>query len=143
MYQSLVEKAKEIRKILKKEFPGVKFSVRKSSHCAINISYKDAIPVKFVEEHVRQFESIDRCEASGEILSGGNDFIFVNREISDENQKEVKSLMEQAYPKDSIHSDYDYERLIYNVYSTTDFRKPLSVSFVGGCGLSCVEGNLA
>jgi hypothetical protein len=142
MYQSLVEKAKEIRKILKVNFPGVKFSVRKSTHCSIDVSYSDAIPVKQVEEHVRQFESIDRCEVTGEILAGGNDFIFVNREISKDNQETIKEMVIKAFPKPDSYTDYEYEMLAYHVYSTTDFRKPLSINYVGGCATSCLEGNL-
>lgn len=43
-----------------------------------------------VEEIVNQFESIDRCEYSGEILAGGNTFVHV--QYSDDVRAQVKAL---------------------------------------------------
>jgi len=73
---TLKEKAKAIREKLKAE--GIKASVRKSRGSAINVDIKDlSADRKRVEEVARQFERINRCEYSNEILAGGNDFVFV------------------------------------------------------------------
>lgn len=80
----LKETAKAIRKALKENFPDVKFSVRKGSgsSSAIYVRYSADVAEKEVALVAREFESIDRCEFSGEILSGGNTFVFVNREVA-------------------------------------------------------------
>jgi len=76
MKATLKEKAKTIRKELKQR--GIKASVRMSGGGAINIDLKDlTVNKEEVEEFAKQFESIRRCEATHEILEGGNDFIFV------------------------------------------------------------------
>ena len=75
--KTLKEKAKEIRGILKEK--GIKASVRMSSGSAIQIYIQDlAADYEVVREIARSFEKIDRCEYTHEILSGGNDFVFVN-----------------------------------------------------------------
>lgn len=45
---------------------------------SVNCYIKDVrIDPKTVEAIAKQYESIDRCDYSGEILSGGNTFVFV------------------------------------------------------------------
>ena len=143
-YMTLKEKAKEIRKVLKKEFPDVKFSVRKSSESAIYVRYNDALPVRFVEEHVRQFENIHYDQYSGEILSGGNDFIFVNREISSENEETARALVDGElthFVKGTL-SEYDKQKMLYGFLGSTDFRKPVTIEFQGGSLLDSLVGNI-
>ena len=70
--------AKTIRTELKAQ--GIKrgqVSVR-CDHSAIRVSIIDpTVSKKTVEEIAEKFESIDRCNYSGEILCGGNTFVFV------------------------------------------------------------------
>ena len=79
MYMGSKEKAAEIRKDLK-AIMGVnsrEVSV-KSSVNSISIHIKNLnIDIKTVETIANQYEDIRRCEASGEILQGGNTFVFV------------------------------------------------------------------
>lgn len=52
-------------------------SVR-SRHGSLNITIKDkTIALDKVQEIANGFSNVRRCEASGEILSGGNTFVFV------------------------------------------------------------------
>jgi hypothetical protein len=91
----------EIKKILKKEYPGAKFSVRIDKYSmgeSINVrtdafhidqvadprgygyinqaSEKDAAIRTNIKELLAKYEDIDR-DQWGEILSGGNTFLFV------------------------------------------------------------------
>ncbi len=54
-------------------------SVRTSSTGSLDVTVKDAaVPLHKVEEIAMVHESISRCHASGEILSGGNTFVRVS-----------------------------------------------------------------
>jgi len=128
---TLVEKAKEIRTILKKEFPGTKFSVRKTSHCAITVSYQDSVPDKLVKKLVKPFESIDWCPVTHEILAGGNDFVFVNREITDKSRKALSAVIDEKYTERKKYPN-EYQVLNHSIFTTTDFNKPLAVNYLNG-----------
>lgn len=55
-----------------------KVSVRSPYYGSITFTIRDAsVDRKAIEEFAKQYEEIDRCEASGEILSGGNTFVHV------------------------------------------------------------------
>ena len=98
------EQAKEIRKILKKEFPNIKFRVRSDIH-SVNIRYEDGVPVKQIESHVMKFEKIYRDEVTLEILSGGNSFIFINREYSRESKNKVYSEVDTILKNRNMNFD--------------------------------------
>ena len=77
---ALADTAKQIRAALKKElgFSRKQVSVRKSRGCAVNVKVKTwEVLLSDVREVVKGFESVSRCEYSGEVLSGGNTFVFV------------------------------------------------------------------
>lgn len=60
---------------------------------AFNVTIKDkAIPLDAIEEIARSFESVSRCHVSGEILSGGNTFVFV--QYADTVEKEFEAIAE-------------------------------------------------
>ncbi len=75
--KALKEKAKELRQELKAE--GIKASVVMRSGSAIQVYLKDlAIDKDRVKEIAKKYENIHRCEYTFEILSGGNDYVFVD-----------------------------------------------------------------
>lgn len=76
--------AEQCKAQLKAAFPGQKFSVTQSRGSAINVSWVDGPTEKAVEAIANQYQHIRYCEASGEILSGGNTFVFCDREYSRE-----------------------------------------------------------
>ena len=109
------EIAKTIRKELKMAFPKQKFSVRNQRggySTAINVNWMDGVALDPVREKVREFEKIDRCQASGEILSGGNTFIFANREVSDHNREKVKKKVLKTFPTCDWHDKWQRERYL-------------------------------
>lgn len=82
-YMTAKEKAAAIRKELKKQL-GV--TSRQVSVRSRNAGYDEAIDVtikdlkvnkKKIEEIAKRYEYITRCEYSGEILAGGNTYVFV------------------------------------------------------------------
>jgi hypothetical protein len=45
---------------------------------SLNVSIRDlSISVESVDAVLRKYENISRCEHTGEILQGGNDFVFI------------------------------------------------------------------
>jgi len=56
----------------------------KTDHNSIRLhSTHPSVDLNLVENTLKQFESIHRCEATGEILSGGNKFVFCRIGIND------------------------------------------------------------
>lgn len=87
--------AKEIREALKEAFPGVKFSVRTSNYSmgsSISVKWVDFPTVKTVEEIANKYETV-RYDEMGEILSGGNHFIFCSNEWTEETRQEIEKNM--------------------------------------------------
>ena len=78
MYKTTAEKSKEIRQKLKDA--GIKradYSI-KSDYSSFRINIKNlSLKKDIFEKILNEYESIDYCEASGEILQGGNTFCFV------------------------------------------------------------------
>ena len=78
----LSEKSRELKKELRNKFKGVKFSVRSGSG-SINVSWTDFPTVEAVQEIANKYESVRYDEYTGEILCGGNTFVFTNNTWSD------------------------------------------------------------
>jgi Large polyvalent protein associated domain 29 len=91
------ETAKQIRKELKEKFPFTKFSVRCERSGAINVSWTDFPTEKAVEKIVSKYEQVQRCEVTGEILSGGNLFVFTRQEWTEEMKKKIVDEMHNNY----------------------------------------------
>jgi hypothetical protein len=91
------ETAKQIRKELKEKFPFTKFSVRCERSGSINVSWTDFPTEKAVEEVVSKYEQIQRCEVTGEILSGGNLFVFTRQTWSNELKNKIENEMHNNY----------------------------------------------
>ena len=92
----LAEKSRELKKELKKEFKGVKFSVRSGSG-SINVSWTDFPTVAAVEEIANKYESVRYDEYTGEVLCGGNTFVFTNNSWSDAMKEQIKENLITKY----------------------------------------------
>jgi hypothetical protein len=97
MYKSTKEKAQEVRQQLKTEgITSKQVSIRSDSN-SISIHIKDlTVSKQRVEEAASGQEHIRRCEASGEILGGGNTFVFVEFD-SNAVRAAGNDLLETAY----------------------------------------------
>jgi hypothetical protein len=90
-YLSNKEKAKEIRAQLKTSFPGVKFWV--TSKNSININWVDGPTQQAVDATANRYQSVSR-DLNGEILSGGNTYVFTDRRYSESALKQGLSTVE-------------------------------------------------
>ena len=90
-YLSNKEKAKEIRAQLKATFPGIKFWV--TSKNSINISWVDGPTQQSVDAIANRYQSVSR-DLNGEILSGGNTYVFTDRRYSESALKQGLSTVE-------------------------------------------------
>lgn len=121
-YESVTDTAKKIRVALKAAFPHVKFSVRSDSYSmgsSVNVKWTDGPTEGQVEKIACQHESIDRDQATGEILSGGNRFVHCNRSLSDR----VKKYGEmRAASIGGWHDKYEQERHGWDVSRRTEVR---------------------
>ena len=116
----LSEKSRELKKELKAKFKGVKFSVRSGSG-SINVSWTDFPTVEAVQEIANKYESVSYDEYTGEILCGGNTFVFTNNSWSDEMKETIKENLIIKYGiefyNEYIENSYDgfrYEKEAYN-----------------------------
>lgn len=109
MYRSAVATAKLIRPLLKRHFPDVKFSVT-SSGGSVNIRWTDFPVDAAVCAIVDQYKSVS-YDASGEILSGGNLFIFASGEWS----PEMRAKLEAELPESVQRGDYEYLRHLQEI----------------------------
>ena len=100
--------AKHIRQELSTEFPGQKFSVRKTDYSTIHIEWKDGPTRDEVERIVRKHKRIcvqdrwnddlwDHNDTAFTSVFGGVDYLFFNRETAPEN-REI-SLYTKPEPK--------------------------------------------
>lgn len=116
----LSEKSRELKKELKNKFKGVKFSVRSGSG-SINVGWTDFPTVEAVQEIANKYESVSYDEYTGEILCGGNTFVFTNNSWSDEMKECIKENLIIKYGikfyNECIENSYDgfrYEKEAYN-----------------------------
>ena len=96
--------SKNIRAMLKRAFPTVKFSVKKSSHSTVDITWTDGPITRQVEEYTRPFEAgrfngmediFDYKRTPWNTLFGAIDLIMVHRNTSPEViQKAIDTLWE-------------------------------------------------
>ena len=101
---TLARASKNIRAMLKRAFPGVKFSVKKDGHRTVNITWEDGPISSQVEQHTRQFEAgrfngmediYDYKRTPWNTLFGAVDMIMVHRTTSAEViQKAIDTLWE-------------------------------------------------
>ena len=116
----LAEKSRELKKELKNKFKGVKFSVRSGSS-SITVRWTDFPTVEAVQEIANKYESVRYDEYTGEILCGGNTFVFTENSWSDDMKKAIKENIinrfglsfYNEYVKD-CYDGFRYEKEAYN-----------------------------
>jgi Domain of unknown function (DUF3560)/Large polyvalent protein associated domain 29 len=107
---SQVENAKKIRAELKAAFPGVKFWV--TSKSAIRIHWIDGPTYDAVNSITAKYESISRCEVTGDILSGGNSFVFCSRLYSEASLKNaIDAIKAKNY---AVWSGIEWDAIAFN-----------------------------
>jgi uncharacterized protein Veg len=125
--QTTADKAKEIRSLIKKQFGfnGKQVSVKKSSggyESAIHVTAKTldaAMVIDQIAAAVEPFKEIYRDERSGEILGGGNTFIFcgidVKLELSLIKQKaaELDGLIAELKNNPGVSKQYKNNTVFY------------------------------
>lgn len=111
------QKAAEIRKQLKTlGYSARDVSVR-SDHNSLDITIRrNGLDVKAIKAIANSHENVSRCEASGEILGGGNTFVFIrfDDEVTETMTQLVKKLANDAglqtkgWARFTV-GDYEYE----------------------------------
>lgn len=113
----VVEIAKQIRTVLKKEFPATKFSVRSERYSmgsSINVSWDGLPSAATVSAITDSFARIRKCEVTGEILNGGNTFVFAKVSETDEVRAAIMERMELALIE---RSKQEFTPLYHQEYS--------------------------
>lgn len=109
-----VEAAKNLRKDLKKHFPGVKFSVR-ADYSSINVKWLDGPTRAMVEAIANRYQSgsfnsmEDIYEFSNSpftTLFGGAQYVFCYRDLSDELEAATFDRLRRRYPSAPTLEDY-------------------------------------
>jgi hypothetical protein len=126
-YISVVDTAKEVRKALKESFPGQKFSVRSDSYsggASIHVRWIDGPAKHDVERVAKEFagatfdgmidlKSYHASEFNGEQVHWGADFVFCDRDLSDDERERVRPLVveaiERAYGTTALAPSRYYE----------------------------------
>ncbi len=122
-------RSKMMKRALKELFPTDKFSVkldRYSMGNSIHIRWKDGPATRTVESIGLKwmFENVYRDER-GDILSGGNSFVFNDREYSDEMRKWAKDYIKTKFGINDETLEYDnrYNSEMWKLLQRTDFSK--------------------
>lgn len=93
------QKAVEIRSQLKTLGYGARDVSVRSDHNSIDVTIRrNGLNVKAIRDIANSFENIRRCEASGEILCGGNTYVTVGfaDDVTDAMTKLVRSAADAA-----------------------------------------------
>ncbi|STO12815.1 Uncharacterised protein [[Flavobacterium] thermophilum] len=104
------ETAKKIRQELKEKFPFTKFSVRCERSGSINVRWTNFPTEKAVEEVISKYEQVQRCEVTGEILSGGNLFVFTRQEWTNELKNKIETEVRANYGESYLNDRACYYR---------------------------------
>ena len=133
-----MKKSNEIKKELIGKFGEGKFLDNKSfsvstrgGHVRVTIK-TPLVEIEDVQEYLKsQYESIDRCEYTGDILSGGNTFVFVSYDsemitkITEQFKLVLTSFVESYI---GFHVDrYDAAKLVSEKLKISDY--PRSVIY--------------
>jgi len=119
------ETAIHIRKDLSCAYPSTKFSVRSdhfSGGSSVDIHYTDGPPIELVEQLVKPYESVDRDEATGEILLGGNKYVQVQRSLSPEVMAKAKAFIAEHFDTKELPY-YQHETMAWRLVNKSWIRK--------------------
>ena len=126
----LAEKSRELKKELKNKFKGVKFSVRSGSS-SITVRWTDFPTVEAVQEIANKYESVRYDEYTGEILCGGNTFVFTENSWSDDMKKAIKENIINrfglSFYNEYVKNSYDGFRYEKEAYKEL-YKKSLEVA---------------
>lgn len=111
------QKAAEIRSQLKTLGYGARDVSVRSDHNSIDITIRrNGLKVKAIRDIANSAEKIDRCAYSGEILSGGNTYVFIR--FSDDVRNSMTTLVKKLANDAGLQSkgwarftvgEYEYE----------------------------------
>lgn len=122
VWEDVTVTAKKLRKELKEAYPNTKFSVRSEKYSmgtSINVSWTDGAAQDKVEEILKKYEDLRMDESTGEILSGGNRFVFANRKISKGVRDRINEEVRSRYSLDE--SDIEYRSKCWQIERSTDY----------------------
>jgi len=93
---------------------------------AINVGWNDGASQERVKKVLDKHSRIDYDQASGEILGGGNTFIFGDRSVSDKWKKKISKRVEKKWGNASNwHDKWQRERylqdMVWEKLNKTDF----------------------
>lgn len=125
------ESKKELKAALQKEFPGIKFSLRKRYYDTLDIEFTDTETTQMaVQDFTRSYngKSFDGMTDSEDYHNTGLAFgyIFVTRQISDTKKREVfqKEISGKTFNGVEMPTDYN-EFMEMNFYSEENKAKDL------------------
>lgn len=130
---------KQLASTLKAKFND--FSVTYGGY-SLNVKIKALLPKSKVESMVKGLEKIDRCHATGEILSGGNTFVFVDYDnekvqIPETVKNRLDEIIESDYYAESvprfrvlegISETLEREMLLGDGFTSVDIRNLLGAT---------------
>jgi hypothetical protein len=117
--------AQVIRKILKGQFPEIKFKVKSENYAggdSVNVSYIDGVPVREVEKWIKgfqygHFDGMTDCYEYSNNVDGRpqTKYLFVNRHISEIRKEEIKNEIMEKYQMTEFNDDKCHE--LFNCWS--------------------------
>ena len=133
------QKAVEIRNQLKTLGYGARDVSVRSDHSSIDVTIRrNGLNVKAIRDIANSAEKIDRCAYSGEILSGGNTYVFIrfSDDVRDSMTTLVKKLADDAGLQTKGWARFTVGEYEYEIYS--DDRRVNAVL----CGSNGIGTNL-
>jgi len=120
----LVEAAKRLRQELKEDFP-TKFSVRVDRYSlgeSIDVRWTNGPASARIDPLLWKYQDIDRCEITGEILSGGNRYVHAQRNPSDESMQGIMDMVWNKFVEGTFQSRQDPRFMdeVWRTLRTTD-----------------------
>lgn len=96
------------QKELQERFPGVKFSIT-SSTFSIKVRWTDFPTIDAVNEIATKYQHIDTCPVTGEVLAGGNTYVFCDQSISADLREKIEERMPEGVTK--RHTNYHSHKI--------------------------------
>lgn len=118
---------RNIRTELKRNFPGVKFSVKKSGYDCYNITWNDGPTTEQIDAIVGKYKTgtfdaytdyHDSEDSPFTVQFGGCDYIFTNKEVTDEGRKKVREMFPDL--NEENYRSYQFENNIVARATITD-----------------------